>query len=96
MLWGCALTLQVPIQVVSGACILLEHLLGRDLLYLACRHHILELVASSACTEMMGTLSAPEILLCKRFQAKWKCVNQAESLWNLNSRPSQKTIVTRK
>ena len=62
----------------SGACILLEHLLGRDLLYLACRHHILELVAGSAFTEMMGASSAPEILLFKRFQTKWKCVNQAK------------------
>lgn len=33
---------------VNGACILLERLLGRDLLYLACRHHVFELLLKTA------------------------------------------------
>ena len=38
----------------SGACVTLEHLLGHDLLHLACRHHILELVAGAAFSGVMS------------------------------------------
>lgn len=60
----------------TGACVMLEHLLGTDILHLACRHHILELVAGAAFYEMMGATSAPEILLFKRFQAHWQFIRQ--------------------
>ena len=62
----------------SGACVILEQLLGRDLLHLACRHHILELIAGAAFYEVMGASSAPEILLFKRFQAHWQFINQGQ------------------
>ena len=62
----------------SGACYLLEQLLGQDLLHFACRHHIFELVAGSGFTTVMGASSAPEIILFKRFQAYWQFVNQVE------------------
>jgi hypothetical protein len=32
---------------LNGACVLLEHKLDRDILYLACRHHILETILQS-------------------------------------------------
>jgi hypothetical protein len=60
----------------AGACVILEQLLRRDLLHLACRHHILELVAGAAFYEVMAASSAPEILLFKRFQAHWQYINQ--------------------
>jgi len=28
----------------NGTCVLLEHKIGKDLLWLACRHHILEVL----------------------------------------------------
>lgn len=58
----------------------MEHLLGRDLLHLACRHHTLELVAGSAFTEVMGASSAHEVLLFERFQAQahWQYINEAQ------------------
>lgn len=55
-----------------GACVLLEQILGRDLLHLACRHHIMELVLSAAFQSTMGGSSGPEVLLFKRFQEAWK------------------------
>jgi len=61
---------------LSGACVILQQLLGRSLLHLACRHHILELIAGAAFTESLGASSAPEILLFKRFQTNWKFVDQ--------------------
>ena len=54
----------------NGACVLLEQRFGRELLYLACRHHILELIAGAAFTATMGSSSAPEVLFFKRFQEK--------------------------
>lgn len=62
----------------SGACVILEQLLGRGLLHFACRHHILELIAGSAFAAVMGASSAPEVLIFKRFQGQWRFVDQAE------------------
>jgi hypothetical protein len=62
----------------SGACVILEQLLGRGLLHFACRHHIIELIAGSAFAAVMGASSAPDVLIFKRFQGKWQFVNQAE------------------
>lgn len=59
----------------TGACCLIEQLLRLDLFYLACRHHILKIVAGAAFTESMGPSSAPEVLLFKRFQAYWKFID---------------------
>lgn len=56
----------------EGACVYLEKLLGRDLLHIACRHHILELLPAAAFKKVMGDTSNPEVLLFKRFQAQWE------------------------
>lgn len=46
----------------NGACILLEQKLEKDLLWLACRHHIFEII--------------PEIALFKRFKNNWANINK--------------------
>lgn len=61
---------------LSGACIILEQLLGRSLLHFGCRHHIMELVLGSAFLVCMGPSKAPEILLFKRFQEQWPYIDQ--------------------
>jgi hypothetical protein len=61
---------------LSGACVILEQKLGRRLLHLACRHHILELVAEKAYVECMGPSSGPDITLFSRFKQKWKDISQ--------------------
>lgn len=55
----------------SGACILIERALEKDLLYMACRHHMMELVIGAAFEKTVGTVTAstgPDILLFKRFK----------------------------
>ena len=52
----------------AGACILLEQKLERDLLYLACWHHIMELIQS--CDG-----GWPAVPLFKRFQTGWDSIN---------------------
>jgi hypothetical protein len=64
--------------VISGACTLIEAALGRDLLHLACRHHILELVAEKAFTASDCVPSTgPDILLFERFKQHWKFIDRS-------------------
>ncbi|KAG0721988.1 hypothetical protein GWK47_045317 [Chionoecetes opilio] len=61
----------------SGACLLIEQQLGRDLLNVACRHHVLELIAAKAYAVCLNTPSSgPQILLFTRFQDKWDLIDQ--------------------
>jgi len=60
----------------NGACVEIERMLGKDLLYFACRHHIMELLAGAAFTASLAPSSAPEVLLFKRFQQNWSFIDQ--------------------
>ena len=42
---------------------------------MACRHHILELVAENAYTECMGPTSGPEVQLFKRSKEEWTSID---------------------
>ena len=55
----------------NGACILLEQKFGKDMLWLACRHHILEIILEAVVLLCVGPSSGPDILLFKRFQKSW-------------------------
>ncbi|KAK6185944.1 hypothetical protein SNE40_008071 [Patella caerulea] len=57
---------------LNGACVLIEQALNRQLLFLACRHHILELIIGAVFIVCMGASSSPEVLVFKRFQAHWE------------------------
>ena len=51
---------------------LLEQKLEKDLLYLACRHHILDLVLASVFKESSVVASfGPDIAIFKQFQQSW-------------------------
>ena len=56
---------------VNGVCVLLEARLGRNILYLACRHHIFEIMLEEVFSSCMGLSSGPEIPLFKRFKKFW-------------------------
>ncbi|KAK2720673.1 hypothetical protein QYM36_004529 [Artemia franciscana] len=60
---------------ISGACVLLEQKLGKELLSLACRHHIMELVIGAVFQVCMGSTSSPEVPLFKRFQDYWRFID---------------------
>lgn len=58
---------------------LLEKALGRDLLFLPCRHHTCELVLQNVfiqCLQIKST--GPEILLFKRFKALWPSIDKSK------------------
>ena len=55
----------------NGACTLLERAIGRDLLWMACRHHMSEILLSDSFRVCLGPSTGPEILIFKRFREKW-------------------------
>lgn len=59
----------------AGACVLLEQKLGKELLSLACRHHIMELIIGAVFEVCMGATSSPEVSLFKRFQKYWGSID---------------------
>lgn len=62
----------------NGAAAIIERLLCRDLLWLPCRHHILELCLSVAHTTLFGKSSGPEVVLYKTFKQKWDMIDKSK------------------
>lgn len=62
----------------QGACVLIERALDKDLLYFACRHHILEIMIGAVFLSAMGTTAGPDVGLFRRFQAKWELIDQQQ------------------
>jgi hypothetical protein len=60
----------------KGACVLLEDLVGRRLLYFACRHHIFELVAKAVFFEVFGASKSPEVAMFNDFKKKWETIDK--------------------
>lgn len=61
-----------------STCTLLEQALGRELVWIACHHHVFELVLSGVFkVTIMGRTSGPEIGLFKRFQKLWPSINKS-------------------
>ncbi|KAG0709947.1 hypothetical protein GWK47_023793 [Chionoecetes opilio] len=63
--------------MVQGACIRIERALEKPLVWLACRHHILEVVLKDVFEACMGPSSGPNIALFKRLQNRWPIVDQS-------------------
>lgn len=55
----------------NGACVLLEQKMQKDLLWLPCRHHILEIMLEAVVVQGVGPSTGPDILLFKRFKKFW-------------------------
>ena len=62
--------------LTTGACTIVEQQLGYDVLHLACRLHIYELICEKAFSTCFGPSSSPEIQLFKRFQGKWEYLDR--------------------
>ena len=58
----------------SGACVKLEEELGRQLLYLACRHHCLELHIKHVALNVGRPTKGNEDALFKRFRESWNVI----------------------
>jgi len=55
----------------NGACVLLEQNMDKQMLWLACHHHIMEIMLEAVVVHSIGCSSSPDILLFKRFKKAW-------------------------
>ncbi|KAL4104535.1 hypothetical protein QTP88_019830 [Uroleucon formosanum] len=56
---------------LNEACVLLEQLLEREIVYLPYRHHIYEIVLKSVFYLKLSGTSGPDVAIFKRFQLAW-------------------------
>lgn len=62
---------------LNGACVLLEQKMDKELLWLACRHHMLEIMLEAVVVRCLGPSKSPDIAIFKRFQAHWPYIDQS-------------------
>jgi len=62
---------------LNGACTLLEYKMQKQLLWLACRHHVLEVLCGDVFKAVFGSTSGPTVPIFRRFQEYWPMVDQA-------------------
>lgn len=62
----------------AGAAVILEQLLEKDLLYLPCRHHIMELILSCIFNLYFPGSSGPEVSLFKKFKNSWSQIDKTK------------------
>lgn len=64
----------------KGACVLIEEALGRELVNIGCRHHVLEVVLGNVFMALFGGTGGPEVCMFKRFKKKWPYIQQTDYL----------------
>ncbi|GBO21154.1 hypothetical protein AVEN_169103-1 [Araneus ventricosus] len=60
--------------------------MNKKLLYLAGRHHIMELIIGAVFNKCMGFSSTPDVLLFKRFQAYWEFIDKNKYKTGINNK----------
>ncbi|XP_050499022.1 uncharacterized protein LOC126879795 [Diabrotica virgifera virgifera] len=66
---------------IKGAAVLLQQRLGRDILWLPCRHHIFEVVLAGVFTRTKAIVtSGPEIAQFKALKENWKNIDKMKFL----------------
>ncbi|XP_044594332.1 uncharacterized protein LOC123271871 isoform X1 [Cotesia glomerata] len=88
----CFDTAAVNTGIHSGACVLVEQALRRELTYLPCRHHIIELVLRSAFETYWPTSSGPNVSIFTRFKNKWSDINQQKYTTGISDREVQEAL----
>ena len=64
--------------LVSGACTLIEEAVNRPLLWVACRHHIYEVILADVFTHVLGASSGPDIPVFKRLRSQWPSIDKTK------------------
>ena len=64
--------------VHKGCCTLLQELLCRQLLWLACRHHIFERILGATFAEFFGDTSGPEETFFKFLKTSWSSIDLSD------------------
>ena len=61
---------------LNGTCINIEQCFNKQLLFFACRHHMLELVIGAVFTACTGTSSGHDVPLFKQFKKHWELIGK--------------------
>lgn len=61
--------------IYNGSAYLIEQILGRELFFIACRHHMCEIFLKAIFELEFGATSGPEVLIFNRFARNWKNIN---------------------
>jgi hypothetical protein len=61
---------------LSVACVLLQKKLGKELLWLPCRYHVMEILCGDAFKKVFGPTSGPNVTLFRKFQDFWPAIDQ--------------------
>ena len=73
----CLDTSSVNSGMKNGACILLEQKMEKDMIWLTCRHYILEIVLEGFFLLSVGPSKSPDIINFMRFQSKLSIIDKA-------------------
>lgn len=63
----------------KGAVVLIQEKLNKDLLELACRHHVFELILGAVFNEMVGISKNPDLLFVDCLQKQWKVIDRGKN-----------------
>ncbi|KAG7160665.1 hypothetical protein Hamer_G029582, partial [Homarus americanus] len=58
-----------------GACVRIEDELEQELVWIACRYHVLEIMLSDVFSLICGSTGSPETILFKRFKKQWRSIS---------------------
>lgn len=78
---------------LSGTCTIVQQRLKRPVLFMACRHHVMELILGAAFKKAVGGISTgPDILIFKRFKEQWQFID-GEKFQPASSDPSVEALI---
>lgn len=62
----------------NDACVILEGLIDKDLLYFICRHHMYEIVLKCVFEIKFGISTGPDVPLFREFGCSWKSIDKTK------------------
>jgi len=62
--------------LTKGACTLIKKALDKELIWIACRHHMFKIMLSDVFKDTLGTTSGPHIALFKGLQSQWMYIDK--------------------
>lgn len=72
----CCDTTASILGIEAGAAILLDRLLGKNISFSPCRHHIFELILRSAIECKLRLITGPDVSIFESFRAKWNQIDR--------------------
>ena len=67
----------------NGAAVIVERFMKKKLLWLACRHHVYEMILKQVISEIFGCTSAPVNTKFVAFQREWNTIDKSQEMRSL-------------